>query len=84
MTRVSNEFPARINYPDLDIIKLVMAFLVVEIHTRPLMDFNFAEKVIEGIDVVAVPFFFWHPVFSAFEALTRLHLMKRPILELYE
>lgn len=69
MTRVSNEFPARINYPDLDIIKLVMAFLVVEIHTRPLMDFNFAEKIIEGIDVVAVPFFFLASGFLCFRGL---------------
>lgn len=58
MTEVSNELPVRVNYPDLDILKLIMSFLVVEIHTRPLMDYIFAEKIIEGIDVVAVPFFF--------------------------
>lgn len=38
MVGVSNEPPVRINYPDLDVMKLLMAFLVVEIHTRPLMD----------------------------------------------
>lgn len=56
----------RVNYPDLDLMKLLLALLVVEIHTRPLMGFHFAEIVIEGIEVLAVPFFFLAsgPLFS--------------------
>lgn len=37
----------RVNYPDLDLMKLFMALLVVEIHTRPLIGFHFAEIAIE-------------------------------------
>lgn len=51
---------ARINFPDLDIAKLLMALLVVEIHTRPFMDFDsqLISRIATGIDCVAVPFFF--------------------------
>ena len=59
----------RVNYSDLDLIKLVMAFLVVEIHTRPLLDIPAAEFVIEGIDVLAVPFFFIASAFLCFRSL---------------
>ena len=76
MVGVSNEPPIRINYPDLDVMKLLMAFLVVEIHTRPLMDFQFAEKIIEGIDVVAVPFFFLASGFLCFRGLDELAFAK--------
>ena len=59
----------RVNYPDLDITKLLMAFLVVEIHTRPLEAFAVPEKIIEGIDVIAVPFFFIASAFLCFRGL---------------
>ena len=59
----------RVNYPDLDLMKLMMAFLVVEIHTRPLKGFPLAETLIEGLDVVAVPFFFMASAFLCFRGL---------------
>lgn len=59
----------RVNYPDLDTAKLAMAFLVVEIHARPLMGFPLFEGIIEGIDVVAVPFFFIASAFLCFRGL---------------
>lgn len=51
---------ARISFPNLDITKLLMALLVVEIHTRPFMDFDsqLINRIATGIDCVAVPFFF--------------------------
>lgn len=47
-----------------------MALLVVEIHTRPLIGFQFAEIAIEGIDVLAVPFFFLASGFLCFRGLS--------------
>ena len=47
---------SRVNYPDLDLMKLLMAFFVVEIHTRPLRDLPAAEFIVEGVEVLAVPF----------------------------
>ena len=61
---------ARVNYPDLDIAKLLMACLVVEIHTRPLEAFAVPEEIIEGIDVIAVPFFFIASAFLCFRGLS--------------
>lgn len=40
---------AKVNYPNLDLMKFFLALLVVEIHTRPLKCFYFAETLIEGI-----------------------------------
>ena len=60
---------ARVNYPDLDIVKLLMACLVVEIHTRPLEAFAVPERIIEGVDVIAVPFFFIASAFLCFRGL---------------
>lgn len=62
---------AKVNYPNLDLMKFFLALLVVEIHTRPLKCFYFAETLIEGIDVLAVPLFFHsRPAFFVFEILT--------------
>lgn len=61
---------ARVNYPDLDLAKLAMALLVVEIHTRPFRDVPLAEHIVEGIDVLAVPFFFVASAFLCFGGLT--------------
>ena len=47
----------------------VMAFLVVEIHTRPLVGFPLVERIVEGVDVVAVPFFFMASAFLCFRGL---------------
>ena len=44
--------------------------LVVEIHTRPLEAFAIPESVIEGIDVIAVPFFFIASAFLCFRGLS--------------
>ena len=61
---------ARINYPDLDLMKLAMAFFVVEIHTRPLRDVFILETIVEGLDVLAVPFFFIASAFLCFKGLS--------------
>lgn len=60
----------RVNYPHLDLIKLAMALFVVEIHTRPLRDVAFAERIVEGVDVLAVPFFFIASAFLCFKGLS--------------
>lgn len=59
----------RANYPDLDAMKLLMALLVVEIHTRPLRCISEAEFVIEGFESLAVPFFFVASAFLCFRGL---------------
>lgn len=65
----STQKAAKVNYPYLDLMKFLMALFVVEIHTRPLKGFYFAETVIEGIDVLAVPFFFLASGFLCFRDL---------------
>ena len=60
----------RVNYPGLDLMKLVMAFFVVEIHTRPLRDVPAAEFIVGGIEVLAVPFFFIASAFLCFRGLS--------------
>lgn len=57
-----------VTFPDLDIVKLLMALFVVEIHTRPLYDFDstIANRIIEGVDCLAVPFFFIASSFLCF------------------
>lgn len=60
------------SYPDLDIAKLIMALLVVEIHTKPLFDLGsgLVDAVVSGIDCVAVPFFFIASGFLCFNSLS--------------
>lgn len=70
ITVASTHKTAKVNYPNLDLMKFFLALLVVEIHTRPLKCFYFAETLIEGIDVLAVPLFFSRPAFFVFEILT--------------
>lgn len=55
----------RVTFPDLDVAKFLMAFLVVEIHTRPFG----INPVVQGIDCVAVPFFFIASAFLCFRGL---------------
>ena len=50
-------------FPNLDVTKFLMAFLVVEIHTRP---FGIS-PLVQGIDCVAVPFFFIASAFLCFK-----------------
>ena len=69
MVKSSDNCQVRVNYPDIDIMKLLMAFLVVEIHARPLMNFALAQKILDGIDVIAVPFFFLASGFLCFQGL---------------
>ena len=69
MVKSSDNCLVRVNYPDIDIMKLLMAFLVVEIHARPLMNFALAQKILDGIDVIAVPFFFLASGFLCFQGL---------------
>lgn len=59
------------SFPNLDIAKLIMAFLVVEIHTRPFddIDSGLIAQIVSGIDCVAVPFFFIASGFLCFRGL---------------
>lgn len=58
-----------INYPDLDIAKLLMALLVVEIHTQPFCEYPQIAGFVDGIARVAVPFFFVASAFLCFRGL---------------
>jgi peptidoglycan/LPS O-acetylase OafA/YrhL len=48
------------SYPGLDVVKFLMALLVVEIHTNPLSvgGPGLMTDIIRGVDCLAVPFFF--------------------------
>lgn len=61
-----------LSFPDLDIAKLIMAFLVVEIHTKPFNDLGSEAiaRIISGVDCVAVPFFFIASGFLCFRDLS--------------
>ena len=59
----------RVNYPHLDMVKLVMAFLVVQIHTNPFVDIPAANFVAKGVQNLAVPFFFLASAFLCFRGL---------------
>lgn len=63
---------ARQSFPSLDIAKLIMAFLVVEIHTKPFNDVGSetVAQVVSSIDCVAVPFFFVASGFLCFKGLS--------------
>lgn len=52
-------------FSDLDVVKFFMAFLVVEIHTRPFG----TSSLVQGIDCIAVPFFFIASAFLCFWGL---------------
>ncbi len=60
-----------VSFPLLDYTKLIMALLVVEIHTKPLMALGneTVDHVVSGIDCVAVPFFFIASGFLCFRGL---------------
>lgn len=77
MNIIKSNQSERVNFPNLDIMKLVMAFFVVEIHTRPLRDFPAAETVIEGVDAAAVPFFFIVSAFLCFRGFDESSFLER-------
>ena len=70
--------PTKVNYPDLDIMKLVMALFVVEIHTHPFNSFPQIAYVADGIVRLAVPFFFVASAFLCFRGLGSRRLRKPP------
>lgn len=59
-------------YKGLDIMKFVMAIVVVAIHTRPEMSFNssLARQIFEAIYSLAVPFFFIASGFLLFRKIS--------------
>lgn len=63
--------PRAIAFPMLDYAKLLLAFVVVEIHTKPLMSLGSTaiNRVVDGLDCVAVPFFFIASGFLCFKGL---------------
>ena len=58
-------------YPVVDIVKLLMALFVVEIHTRPFRSYQILERFVEGIDCIAVPFFFIVSGFFCFRVMSK-------------
>lgn len=66
------------SFPYLDIAKLIMAFLVVEMHTRPLNDIGsgVTGQIVSVIDCVAVPFFFIVLSFLCFRRALASHDFK--------
>lgn len=68
-------------YPALDLLKLIMAVLVVAVHANPLygIDVPFASRVLNVLESVSVPFFFVVSSFLCFYrasscAIPRAHL----------
>lgn len=61
----------RISFPDLDVAKLIMALLVVEIHVKPMWDLGSdgLNALMTAIDGVAVPFFFIASGFLCFRGV---------------
>lgn len=51
-------FEDRINFPDLDITKFLMAIVVLAIHTHPFYSFSGLNQTINALFCLAVPFFF--------------------------
>lgn len=58
-------------YPALDLLKLIMAVLVVAVHTNPLygVDAPFTSRVLTVLESVTVPFFFIASSFLCFRGL---------------
>lgn len=67
------------SFPLLDIAKVIMAFLVVEIHTKPFNDIGSVAitQVAAAVDCVAVPFFFIASGFLCFRGLVPLEVKDR-------
>lgn len=66
-------------FPNLDYAKLIMALLVVEIHTKPFMSLGspVLNRIVEGVDCVAVPFFFIASGFLCFKSIDASELRDR-------
>jgi peptidoglycan/LPS O-acetylase OafA/YrhL len=64
---------ALLSYPGLDVVKFLMALLVVEIHTNPFFvgGPGLATDTVRGVDCLAVPFFF---IASGFLCFRRVRL----------
>ncbi|WP_165249370.1 acyltransferase family protein [Adlercreutzia sp. ZJ141] len=61
----------RLSYPGIDVAKLVMAIVVVEIHTRPFgMLGGIAGSLLLAVENIAVPFFFIASGFLCFKGLS--------------
>lgn len=59
-------------YKVLDVMKFVMAIVVVAIHTRPEMSFSspFVIRLFESVYSIAVPFFFMASGFLLFRKIS--------------
>lgn len=66
-------------YPALDLLKLIMAVLVVAVHTNPLygIDAPFASRVLNVLENVSVPFFFVASSFLCFRGLRPAQFQER-------
>lgn len=66
-------------YPALDLLKLIMAVLVVAVHANPLygIDVPFASRVLNVLESVSVPFFFVASSFLCFRGLRPAQFQER-------
>lgn len=66
-------------YPALDLLKLIMAVLVVAVHANPLygIDVPFASRVLNVLESVSVPFFFVVSSFLCFRGLRPAQFQER-------
>ncbi len=66
-------------YPALDLLKLIMAVLVVAVHANPLygIDAPFASRVLNVLESVSVPFFFVASSFLCFRGLRPAQFQER-------
>lgn len=66
-------------YPALDLLKLIMAVLVVAVHANPLygIDVPFASRVLNVLESVSVPFFFVASSFLYFRGLRPAQFQER-------
>ena len=66
-------------YPALDLLKLIMAVLVVAVHANPLYgnDVPFASRVLNVLESVSVPFFFVVSSFLCFRGLRPAQFQER-------
>lgn len=69
---------SRASYPGIDVAKLLMAFVVVEIHARPfgLLD-GLVGALLVTVENVAVPFFFIASGFLCFRGLSENDIVGR-------
>ena len=72
MAEDATERQGALGYPGLDVVKFLMALLVIEIHTNPFFvgGPGLATDIVRGVDCLAVPFFFIASGFLCFRKVS--------------